>query len=152
MGNLIDYARSELELAFPNETDGMQLLAMRNVMELIEKFCEQKHSGLSATYVLRLFDRLVKWNPIKPLTGEDDEWGEPFGDEQTQQNKRCSKVFRDHFDNSTAINVEGKFFVDEDGYCYTCRESSVPVTFPYEVPDKPEYVQMETGEIKHNDT
>lgn len=140
MGNLIDYAKSELERAFPNETDEMQLLAMRNVVELLEKFSEQGHSGFSGSYVLNLFNRLVRWNPIKPLTGEDDEWGKPYGDDNTQQNKRCSKVFRENFDNATAVNIEGKVFIDEDGYSYTCGDSRISVTFPYEVPDKPEYV------------
>lgn len=148
MSNLTDYAKAELDRAFPDETDSMQLLAMENVMELIEKFSEQNHSGLSASYVLNLFDRLVRWNPIQPLTGEDSEWGEPYGDDQTQQNKRCSKVFREHFDNSTAVNTEGKIFIDEDGYCYTCRESRTRVTFPYEVPERPEYVRRDVGRHK----
>ena len=139
--NLVEYAKSELERAFPasEDEDGMQGLANRCVLELIETFCEQGHSGLSGSYVLELFNRLVRGNPIQPLTGEDDEWGEPYGEDHTQQNKRCSKVFRENFDNSTACNIEGIVFVDENGLTYTTGKSRVPVTFPYEVPEKPEY-------------
>ena len=140
---LLDYAKRELDYAFPGEQDGMQQLAMENVMELLEKFCEQGHSGMSAPYVLGLFNRLVNWHPIKPLTGEEDEWKEAYGENEMQQNKRCSHVFRYHHDNSTAHDSHGKVFIDKDGCGYTCAESSVPITFPYEVPDKPEYVQRD---------
>ena len=146
MSNLVEYAKQELEMAFPNETDSMQLHAMRDVVELIEKFSDQNHSGFSGNYILNLFNRLVRFHPIKPLTGEDDEWGEPYGEKKTQQNKRCASVFRDNFDNSTARNIEGKVFIDEGGISYTCRDSQVPVSFPYEVPEKPEYVHKNCPE------
>ena len=138
--SLIEYAKSELENAFPNEKDSMQLLVMKNIMELIETFSNQGHSGFSGSYVLNVFDRLVRFKPIRSLTGEDNEWGEPSGEDNTQQNKRYPAVFRKNFDNNTAYNIEGRIFIDEDGCSYTCRDSKVPVTFPYEVPDKPEYV------------
>ena len=55
--------------------------------------------------------------------------------------KELDYCFPDKSDNSTAFNIEGKVFVDEDGLTYTSRESNVPITFPYEVPDKPEFVK-----------
>lgn len=139
MSNLYQYAESELRRTFPDETDEMQQYAISNILELIDTFSNQGHSGFSAPYVLQYFSRLAKWKPIGPLTGEDDEWGKPDGEKQTQQNKRCSSVFRDHFDNSTARHIEGIVFIDQDGYSYTCRDSQVPITFPYEVPDQPIY-------------
>ena len=148
MSALIEYAKSELNKAFPDTTDEMQEMAKNNVIELITVFSEQGHSGMSAPYVLRLFERLARFNPLLPLTGEDDEWGEPYGNKNTQQNKRCSKIFRDNFDNSTAHNIEGKVMIDEDGFSYTNNESSIPVTFPYVVPDKPKYVHVKDQE-KH---
>lgn len=78
------------------------------------------------------------------LTGNEDEWWEPIGDEDdTQRNKRCPVVFRKHFNNDTAYNIEGIAFVDEEGMTYTCRESEVPIKFPYTVPDEPEYVRRD---------
>ena len=148
MSILIEYAKSELNKAFPDTTDEMQEMAKSNVIKLLTVFSEQGHSGMSAPYVLRLFERLARFNPLLPLTGEDEEWGEPYGDKNTQQNKRCGKIFRDNFDNSTARNIEGRVMIDEDGFSYTSNESSIPVTFPYAVPDKPEYVHIKDRE-KH---
>lgn len=58
-----------------------------------------------------------------------------------QQNKRCSSVFRRHFDNGTAYDIDGKVFSDDGGKTfYSCRESRIPVTFPYYPKEKPERV------------
>ena len=143
MSNLVEYAKSELEKAFPGEDDEMQKMAIANVIELIETFSNQGHSGLSAHYVLNLFTRLVNWNPISYLTGEEDEWGESYGEDETQQNKRCGKIFRRHHDNSTAVNIEGVVFEQPNGMAYTNKNSEVPIEFPYWVPDKPEVVKTE---------
>lgn len=142
MSNLSEYAKKEMDLAWP-ESDEMQDLVKKDVLELIEKFSDQNHSGMSAPYVLRIFNRLVNWLPILPLTGEEDEWNDPNGDEHLQQNKRCGHIFRTNFDNNTAFNSEGKVFVDKDGISYTNRNSIVPITFPYEVPDQPVRVYVE---------
>jgi len=141
MSSLVDYAKKELDYCFPDKSDNLQQMAIKNVLELLETFSNQGHSNLSAPYVLKLFDRLAHWKPIKPLTGEKEEWYEAHGGDNLQQNKRYSAVFRKNFDNSTAYNIEGKVFVDEHGLGYTSSDSSVSVTFPYEVPDKPEFVK-----------
>jgi len=150
MSNLAEYAKSEMEWAWPekkdehgNLIDPMQELVKKDVLQLIEVFSEQNHSGFSAPYVLQIFDRLSRWLPICPLTGDEDEWNEPWylDGQSHQQNKRCGSVFRYNFDNSTAYNSEGKVFVDKNGISYTCADSRVPIAFPYEVPDKPEYVK-----------
>ena len=53
-------------------------------------------------------------------------------------------MFRDNFDNSTAHYIEGKIFSDNGGITwFTNRNSFVPVTFPYDVPDKPESVYLD---------
>ena len=140
MSNLVDYAKRELECAFPDKSDGIQQGAIKNVIELLEIFGNQGHSGFSAPYVLKLFYRLACWKPITPLTGEDDEWREAYYEDDTQQNKRYSGVFRKNHDNSTAYDIGGRVFIDENGLSYTSRDSWVPVTFPYEVPDEPEFV------------
>ena len=52
----------------------------------------QGHSGFNISYVMSVFKRLVQFKPLKPLTGEEDEWLETdYG--STQQNKRFSEVF-----------------------------------------------------------
>lgn len=141
MSDFIDYAKRELERAFPDKSDELQQLAIKCVIELLETFDKQGHSGFSALYVLKLFERLSCWKPIMPLTGEDDEWVDVDYEENLQQNKRYFSVFRTNHDNSTAYDIGGRVFIDEDGSCYTNRDSRVPVTFPYAVPDKTEFVQ-----------
>lgn len=147
MSNLYDYASSELERAFPDKNDTMQQVAIKNILELIEVFSEQGHSNMSAPYVLSYFDRLVQFKPIGPLTGEEDEWGEPDNSTRhTQQNKRCPSVFRDNFDNSTARDIDARVFVNKDGDCYTSKDSVLNITFPYQVPDKPEIIKDKKGD------
>ena len=151
MSNLLDYARSELDRAFPDKEDEIQQYGIRDILELIKVFSDQGHSGLSGPYVLAYFNRLVKFKPIGPLTGEDDEWGNPDNTEKhTQQNKRCFSVFRNNFDNSTAYDIKGQVFIDKDGFRYTDCDSWVSVTFPYEVPDKPEIVDERRNVVEED--
>ena len=77
------------------------------------------------------------FKPLSPLTGEDDEWMEDAFNGGFQ-NKRYPAVFKDK--DGIAYNIEGKVFTDDGETWYTCRDSRVNVTFPYVVPDKPEYV------------
>jgi hypothetical protein len=86
-----------------------------------------------------LFKTLANFEPITPLTGEEQEWRDisSYGGEPWWQNIRCSRVFKNA--DGSAYDGEGVVFyderVDEQGKPfrthYTSRESSVPVTFPY---------------------
>jgi hypothetical protein len=118
--------------------DGMQQSMTRDIKETLNLF-KKYNLGKEEAH---LVSRLMNWKPINPLTGEDDEWGMSDNSEgKSQQNKRCSAVFRDNFDNSTAHYIEGKVFSDDGGDSwYTCKDSFVHVTFPFEVPDKPERI------------
>lgn len=138
MSNLIDYAKDELKrIGMIDSGEPYNDLAANAILELIEVFSSQGHSGFSAPYVIETFRRLASFKPLSPLTGEDDEWDD-IG-EGYLQNKRYSSVFKNKEDGST-YNIEGKVFTDDSGFCYTDRESIVDVTFPYVVPDKPEHV------------
>lgn len=133
--------------------DEMQELICKNMLELLETFANQGHSGFSANYILQYFEKLVRWEPIVPLTGEDWEWNIVCGDMtdgvKVYQNKRCSRIFKqeDRFDGQ-AYDVNGKVFVEhyynEDGEeklsSYTNGDSHVPITFPYT--PKTEYVDV----------
>ena len=72
---------------------------------------------------------MAAFEPWGPLTGEDHEWGEPINGDGTQQNRRCSHVFRDA--EGRAYDIQGKVFTDPDGCSYTSQDSRVNVTFPY---------------------
>lgn len=127
-----------------NYCNEMQEMICRHVLALLDVFNGEGHSGSSAPYAINMFSKLAKFEPIAPLTGEDWEWTLlDYGCEPKWQNKRASRVFKDSDGN--AYDIDGKVFWEwsgtkEDPYKshYTCRESRVPVTFPY-VP-KTEYV------------
>lgn len=119
-------------------TDDWQKAICDHVIKLLGVFASEGHSGTSAQYAINLFEKLAKFEPIVPLTGEDWEWDEDR--EGVYQNKRCSHVFKqaDRFDGQ-AYDIHGKvfyeFYKNEDGIetksYYTDWESFVPVVFPY---------------------
>lgn len=131
------HAKDELTRAgmFDKDSDYGGMLG-EAVMKMIKQFAEEGHSGFSANAAINLFSRLARFEPLTPLTGEDDEWAEvePSG---LFQNKRCSHVFKE---NGEAYDIEGRIFRYPDGVCVTRGDSRVPVTFPY-VP-KREYVDV----------
>jgi len=143
MSNLTDYAKDELKrIGMIDSGEPYNDWATKAILDLIELFASQGHSGFTAPYVVNMFYRLAMFKPISPLTGEDDEWND-IGD-GLQQNKRYSAVFKDK--DGIAYNVEGKVFTDDGEVWYTSRDSRVNVTFPYVVPDKPEYVYKNKDE------
>jgi len=137
MSNLTDFARLELKAigAFSEKDDFYGGMTGKAVMELIEVFSKQGHSGMSASLVRSLFDRVSNYKPLSPLTGEDDEWNEVNNGKF--QNKRCSHVFKE---NGIAYDSNGKIFREPNGTCYTSRDSEVVVTFPYT--PKSEYIDV----------
>ena len=137
MSNLVDYAKEELKrIGMIDSGEPYNDLVTKAILDLIELFASQGHSGFTASYTINTFSRLAMFKPLSPLTGENDEWND-IGD-GTLQNKRYSAVFKDK--DGIAYNIEGKVFTDDGETWYTCRDSRVDVTFPYIVPDKPEYV------------
>lgn len=107
-----------------------------NVLQLIKVFSEQGHSGFSASYCISLVTKLMKYEPITDLTGEDDEWVEVGPD--LFQNRRMGGVFKQ---NGQAYFIDGKIWRTRSGACYTNFQSRVPVVFPC-IP-KSEYVDVE---------
>lgn len=137
MSNLEDYARKELEAAGWFKEDGFYGDMMGHaVMKLIAIFSEEGHSGMSANIAVSLFEKLARFEPLTPLTGEASEWIE-CGD-GVFQNRRCSRVFKGG--DGRAYDIEGRIFREPDGACYTSRESRVYVEFPY-LPSR-EYVDV----------
>jgi len=98
--SLIDHAKTELQIAglFDKEGDFYEGMTGKAVMELIEVFSKQGHSGMSAPIVADIFKKLANYEPLGPITGKDEEWsdvrdignGKPW-----YQNKRCSALFKD---------------------------------------------------------
>jgi hypothetical protein len=75
MSNLVDHARYELTkaglLAKDSDYDGMLGEA---ALELVEKFANQGHSGTSAHMTIDIVSRLMRYEPLTPLTDDPAEW------------------------------------------------------------------------------
>ena len=94
--NLVDYAREELERAglFDLDSDYNGMIADA-VMEVVDKYADQGHSGMSASWTLSLAEKLLRFKPITPLTYEIDEWNDVSKESGRPmwQNRRDSEVF-----------------------------------------------------------
>ena len=96
MSNLVDHATKELTLAglFDKDSDFVGMLGC-SALEIVGVFAKQGHSGMSASIVTDLVGRLMRYEPLTPLTYEPNEWmnvsdqsGSPMW-----QNIRKSDVF-----------------------------------------------------------
>lgn len=135
MSNLVEFAKRELA-SLSGEDGPYGGMIAEAVLELVEKFSGQGHSGMSASMTINLFKRVAAFEPIGPLTGADDEWGEPTDFDGLRQNLRCFHVFRRP--DGTAFDSNGRVFREPDGACFVNSESHVDISFPYT--PKVEYV------------
>jgi hypothetical protein len=120
---LIEYAKTELQIAglFDKEGDFYEGATGKAVMELIEVFSKQGHSGMSAPIVADLFKRLANYEPLQPITGKDEEWGDvrDLGDGVPwYQNKRCSALFKDGEDGKPYY-IDAIVKRDQKGICWS---------------------------------
>ena len=77
MSTLLEFARAEMRAAGLYDTDADYGGAIPvAVEEIVEVFAEQGHSGASASIVTSLLGKLLRFEPLCPLTGADDEWTE----------------------------------------------------------------------------
>lgn len=95
--NLVAHARHELTRAglFDDDSDYDGMLGDAT-MEIIRLFAAQGHSGMSAALVIDLASRLMRYEPLSPLTAAPDEWmhvGEEMGGNNVWQNRRDSAAF-----------------------------------------------------------
>lgn len=128
---LIDYAKDELRrIRTSDEPDEMQDAMDAGILKLVETFAEEGHSGFSAAYAVGIIEKLLRFEPLTPLTGADDEWGQvDGGDDMKWQSKRCPHVFKRA--DGTAYDIEAVIFREPDGCCYTGSDSHRDITFPY---------------------
>lgn len=96
MSNLVKHAEFEMRRAKLYDADadygGMVPAA---VMALVEAHAAQRHSGFSHGLVLSIFNKVVNFKTLTPITSEPSEWfdqsevtGQPMW-----QNTRCPSVF-----------------------------------------------------------
>lgn len=95
--NLMKHAQRELDLFLgPDDSeDFYQGMTRKAVMELVEAFARQGHSGMSAGIVLDLFRRLANFDALTPLTDNPDEWIK-HADDMWQNARQSSSFSSDH--------------------------------------------------------
>ena len=122
MSNLTNYAKKEFALlrGVDSEPDAMQSRMERHLLKMIDIFSEEGHSGFSANYAMSCLERLLRFKPLTPLTGEADEWNN-VGDD-TYQNKRCYSVFKKG--DGKAYFLDGKIFSDDGGETWFINSDS----------------------------
>lgn len=134
---MIEYAKRELELIGKDE-DGMQELMNKNILEIVEIFSKQGHSGFSAGYALNVLERILRYKPLTPLAGDGNEWN-------GTQNKRCSSVFKK--EDGTFEDIDAIIVSDNGGITwFTSGRFRKKITFPYLPPIHPEKVYIEYTE------
>lgn len=140
MSELLRFAEEELDrIGVGDEDADYDGMLKTAVMEIMRVFSEQGHSGFSAGLVTSMVEKLMRFEPLSPLTGEEDEWTRlDYSPDMAAQNRRCSTVFKRT--DGTAYNIEGRIFREPNGVCYTSKDSHVDISFPY-VPTR-EYVDV----------
>ena len=99
MSNLTDHAKEELKLAglFDEDSDYDGMLG-KAVMELVEVFSKQGHSGASAHITLELFSKVANYEPLTEIGKSADEWvdqSEASGEPMWQNRRRGTTFSRD---------------------------------------------------------
>jgi len=109
--NTYEWAKNELKLARENEIakckadpdyepgdEDYGLMCYEAAERLLEVFEEQGHSGYSARIVCSIFERLVKGNPLTPVTDEEDQWRKAYSFKKDPvkryQHKRMGSLFK----------------------------------------------------------
>jgi len=136
-----DETKRDLEKMLKSEDkDGMQTLITDNIFDIYNA-CE--NLNVSETGLIL---SLLEHKPLTPLTGEDNEWGESFDDDNLQQNNRCSAVFREKYDNGLIIPyyLDDTVYSDDGGLSFysTNKFGRKEISFPFTVPEKSEYVYL----------
>lgn len=148
MSNLVDYAKEELKrMGMIDSGEPYNDVVAKAILDLIELFASQGHSGFTAPYTVNVFKRLAMYKPLSPLTGEDSEWIEV--EPGLYQNKRYSSVFKEK--DGKVYNCDGKIFTDDGEVWYVSKDSRIEINFPYIVPDEPEEVYLNKTESEVRD-
>ena len=150
--SMLDFAKSELDrIGMTSEDrtgDDINFCMRDHILRMVEEFSDENHSGSSAGYSLGILKKLLAFEPLTPLTGEDDEWMDVYEENDgttVYQNKRKSSVFKTH---RGAYDIDGKVFwewhtVEETGektkIYFSGYGCAMPVEFPYTIPDEPIY-------------
>lgn len=148
----IEYAAMELG-RFRDYEDEAENEMVKNITDIVKLFQSQRHSGFSANYAINILERLLRFKPVSPLTGEDDEWHFVYKDSdglETYQNQRCSSVFKKVDENGNIIecyDCDAICMSDDGGLTwFTSKDTNDDITFPYMPPTHAKQIYIERDE------
>lgn len=127
--NLVAHTQREVAYMRTKTNNSPNDWIANHLVDVARVFSAEGHSGMSAAYAIGAINKVLGYQPLRPLTGDEDEWGEPYCDAGTRQNKRCSTVFIEP--NGFAYNIDGVVFREPGGSCFAGELSRVRVEFPY---------------------
>ena len=91
MSNLVNHARTELSRI------GEDADTIAGIVSVVQAFADMGHSGFSAHATAGYLERLLRFEPLSPLTNDPAEWQEHpadiAGPEWRWQNCRDSRAF-----------------------------------------------------------
>lgn len=105
------WAEKEIELACQRERDSAAKVGheedaeygtacYQSALKAFKSLLEDGHSGMSISITRQILNRLLLGEPLSPITGEEDEWGDvsylgmPKSVTKEYQNKRMSSLFK----------------------------------------------------------
>lgn len=93
--SLIEFAKKELaDAGYFTDQDFYGGMTGKAVLELIECFANQGHSGMSAGITLAIFNQLANYKPINPIEDKIEDWSDSVGDGTILQHKKLSSLFK----------------------------------------------------------
>jgi len=73
--NLYQHALSELRYAgFYDKDADYGGMIPQAVLEIMEVFCKQGHSGGSASIVIAILEKILRWENLTPISDSKEEW------------------------------------------------------------------------------
>jgi len=136
----IDYAKDQLQKAglFDKDSDYNGMIG-KSILELIQTFSNQNHSGYSAPLIIDLFTKLASFEPIVPianplLTGAYEDISkfsnEPIG--KSLQSTEISSMFSNDYGKTWYILIE---IFQKDGGCTYDKKYITSFPFIYNKDD-----------------
>jgi hypothetical protein len=75
MSNLMKHARQEMRLAgLYNEGADYDGMIPAAVLEVVEVFAKQGHSGMSAEITLSILEKVLRFKTLKPINSDPQYW------------------------------------------------------------------------------
>ena len=126
---LVKHAENELRRAgmYDKDADYGGMLPQA-VLDLVRIHSLQGHSGFSHSYTLMLFNKVVNFQVLTPITDDPNEWTESnFGGTKQWQNNRQFSCFSEDGGKTYYDNNEKPTYKDDDGCTYTKSSDKPPI-------------------------